>query len=52
MFSGRDTNDEYGAGIHLAEMIAILGMPPVDLLRRGKKSHEYFTEDGKAKSLP
>lgn len=31
---------------HLAEVVALLGPPPVDLLNKGKRSSEFFTEDG------
>lgn len=47
LFSGRDGSDQgYRTKIHLAEMIGLLGMPPKDLLERGKKSSEFFSEDG------
>jgi serine/threonine-protein kinase SRPK3 len=32
---------------HIAEMIAIMGLPPLELLRRGKRTTEFFTKDGK-----
>ncbi|MCJ1384038.1 hypothetical protein MMC17_007154 [Xylographa soralifera] len=33
--------------IHLAEMIALLGPPPKELLDRGAKTPDYFDENGK-----
>lgn len=31
---------------HLASIISLIGSPPQDLLERGKKSSQYFNEDG------
>ncbi|GAB7357326.1 hypothetical protein MBLNU459_g8284t2 [Dothideomycetes sp. NU459] len=39
---GGDKSTEY----HLAEMTAILGPPPLDLLRRSETSKTYFGDDG------
>lgn len=33
-------------GAHLAEMIALMGSPPPELLKKGKRSAEFFDEDG------
>lgn len=33
--------------VHLAEVIGMLGPPPLDLIRRGVRSPEFFTPDGK-----
>ncbi|KAL3484506.1 kinase-like domain-containing protein [Aspergillus germanicus] len=47
------SNDPDGRGYttraHLAKMIEILGPPPVDLISRGTRAHEFFTKDGKWK---
>jgi hypothetical protein len=32
---------------HLAEVVGLLGPPPLDLLERGVRSPEFFSEDGK-----
>lgn len=32
---------------HLAEMIALMGPPPPDLLKNGKRTAEFFDDDGK-----
>ena len=49
MFDGIDPEEEeYSNRHHLAEMIALLGPPPVDFLRRSHTSSEYFDEDGKS----
>ena len=43
LFTGWDTVDnEYRTRIHIAEMIAILGPPPPDFLKGGKRSSEFF----------
>ena len=32
---------------HLADMIALMGPPPPELLKAGKRTAEFFDEDGK-----
>ncbi|GKZ59520.1 hypothetical protein AnigIFM49718_005402 [Aspergillus niger] len=50
MFYGEDPDGKgYSTRAHLAEVIGLLGHPPLDLLQRGKRSHEFFTEDGRWK---
>ncbi|KAJ5351024.1 protein kinase domain protein [Penicillium brevicompactum] len=50
LFHGNDPDGEgYSTRAHLAEAIGIIGPPPVDVLQRGKRSHEFFTFDGKWK---
>ncbi|KGO42280.1 hypothetical protein PEX2_079290 [Penicillium expansum] len=45
MFIGINPNGKgYSTHMHLAEVIGILG-PPLDLLKRGERSHEFFTTD-------
>lgn len=34
------------ARAHLAEMIALMGPPPPELLKKGKRTAEFFDEDG------
>lgn len=47
MFYGHDpVRKRYMTRAHLAEVIGLLGMPPLDLLQRGKRSHEFFTDKG------
>ena len=52
LFYGREPTDwnpngnGYTTRAHLAEFIAALGPPPADFLQRGKRSVEFFTEDG------
>jgi serine/threonine-protein kinase SRPK3 len=50
MFYGNDPDGKgYSTRAHLAEVIAILGPPPADILKRGIRSNEFFTEDGEHK---
>ena len=47
MFIGIEPGGKgYSTRMHLAEVIGILGSPPSDLLKRGERSHEFFTKDG------
>ncbi|KAJ5799909.1 uncharacterized protein N7518_001977 [Penicillium psychrosexuale] len=47
LFVGDDPDGKgYSTRAHLAEVIAILGPPPLTLIRRGTRSPEFFTEDG------
>ncbi|CAG7996098.1 unnamed protein product [Penicillium nalgiovense] len=50
LFHGNDPDGKgYSTRAHLAEVMGILGPPPLDMLQRGKRSHEFFTSDGKWK---
>ncbi|KAG7152481.1 Serine/threonine-protein kinase SRPK like [Verticillium longisporum] len=50
LFQGNDPKENrYLTRAHLAELVALLGPPPTDLLRRGKRSSEFFAEDGEWK---
>jgi serine/threonine-protein kinase SRPK3 len=47
MFYGNDPDGKgYSTRAHLAEVVGTLGPPPLDLLKRGKRSQEFFTGDG------
>lgn len=47
LFTGQDPEHKtYRSRAHLAEMIALLGAPPLDLLQRGGLSHKFFADDG------
>jgi serine/threonine protein kinase len=39
--------DTYTTRAHLAGVIGMLGLPPLDLIQRGRRGKEFFTEDGK-----
>ncbi|GKZ39641.1 hypothetical protein AbraIFM66950_000802 [Aspergillus brasiliensis] len=50
MFYGEDPDGKgYSTRAHLAEVIGLLGHPPLDLLQQGRRSHEFFTEEGRWK---
>ncbi|KAL8832016.1 MAG: hypothetical protein Q9170_005049 [Blastenia crenularia] len=53
LFNGKDPKErKYMTRAHLAEIIAILGPPPPELLKKGKRSPEFFGEDGKSQLFP
>ncbi|PNS14678.1 hypothetical protein CAC42_1700 [Sphaceloma murrayae] len=41
----------YSTRAHLADVVALLGPPPLDLLQRGKRSSEFFDEHGRWKAV-
>ncbi|KAF2819465.1 kinase domain-containing protein [Ophiobolus disseminans] len=48
LFHGNHPEDgRYLTKCHLAEVVAMLGPPPLDLLERGSRSKEFFDEQGK-----
>lgn len=48
LFYGDDPDGKgYSTRAHLAEVMGCLGPPPLDLIQRGKRSPEFFTDDGK-----
>ncbi|KAL8788594.1 MAG: hypothetical protein Q9195_007238 [Heterodermia aff. obscurata] len=48
LFYGVDPKERaYMTRAHLAEMIALIGPPPPELLKAGKRTAEFFDEDGK-----
>ncbi|KAK4560831.1 hypothetical protein LTR86_005411 [Recurvomyces mirabilis] len=47
LFTGHDPElHRYRSRAHLAEMIALLGPPPLELLAKGRASDKFFTDDG------
>ena len=54
LFTGRDPEHHaYRSRMHLASIIALLGLPPQELIARGRRGAEFFTEDGAFKpSIP
>lgn len=52
LFNCRLPNREASSSAHLARMVSLLGLPPADLIARGKRSSEYFDEDGRFFSRP
>ncbi|KAH7317827.1 kinase-like domain-containing protein [Rhexocercosporidium sp. MPI-PUGE-AT-0058] len=48
LFHGQDPDGKgYSTRAHLAEVIALLGPPPLDLLQKGVRSSEFFDDEGK-----
>lgn len=46
LFTERLPSREESEAAHLARMVALLGPPPLDLVKRGSKSWRYFDENG------
>lgn len=47
LFSGQDPDGNgYSTRAHLAEVMALLGPPPLDLIKKGVRSREFFTKEG------
>lgn len=47
MFNSQDSDGKvYSTRAHLAEVIGLLGPPPLDLLQKGVRSSEFFDEKG------
>lgn len=47
LFHGTDPeHDAYRRRAHLAEVIALLGPPPKDLLARGQLASKFFSDEG------
>jgi hypothetical protein len=52
LFYGIDPIEKrYLTRAHLAELVAMLGPPPMDMLERGARSKEFFDGDGET-ALP
>lgn len=48
LFYGNDPDGKgYSTRAHLAEVMGLLGPPPLDMVQQGKRSDEFFTSDGK-----
>lgn len=46
LFNGQD-GEGYSNRYHIAEMVAYLGIPPLEFQRRSERSPLIFTKDGK-----
>ena len=46
LFTDRLPSRDASAPAHIAKMIALLGLPPTDLLKRGQFSKLFFNQDG------
>ena len=52
LFTGQDSDGEgWSTRAHLAEIIGLLGPPPLDLLQKGVRSSEFFDEEGTYSSI-
>ncbi|KFY48719.1 hypothetical protein V496_10237 [Pseudogymnoascus sp. VKM F-4515 (FW-2607)] len=48
LFSGQDLKrGRYTTRAHLTELISVLGPPPLELIKRGERSAEWFDGNGK-----
>ncbi|RGP65954.1 serine threonine cmgc group [Fusarium sporotrichioides] len=53
LFHGIDPeHQDYRRRTHLAEIVALIGPPPKDLLARGELSSKFFSDEGTAPDLP
>jgi len=51
LFYGDDPAGKgYSTRAHLAELVGMVGPPPLDLVQRGNRSAEFFTPDGESKA--
>lgn len=51
MFNGIDPKEEkYMTRAHVSEMVALMGLPPPELLKKGNRAAEFFDEDGQWRS--
>ena len=49
MFYSDDLKERrYITRAHLAEMIALMGSPLLELLKKGRRAAEFFNEDGES----
>ncbi|PGH34652.1 hypothetical protein GX50_02542 [[Emmonsia] crescens] len=51
IFSARNPDGKLDDAYHLAEMIAVLGPPPLEFLRRSEKSLKFWDENGNWRGL-
>ncbi|UPX12386.1 uncharacterized protein EKO05_0002935 [Ascochyta rabiei] len=50
LFHGKHPDGSgYKTAAHLAEVVAMFGPPPLDLLKRGLRSKEFFNDEGQIK---
>ncbi|KAI2819264.1 hypothetical protein CBS63078_7662 [Aspergillus niger] len=51
LFDGRNSDGLFDDRVHLAEMVAIMGPPPIEFIKRSKVGSVFWDEDGKWKDL-
>lgn len=52
MYSTRDPTTDLTVELHLAQIVALLGLPPADFVERSETAMEYFNADGKLSDAP
>lgn len=52
LFSARDKGKQHSNAQHLAEMVAILGPPPVGFIRQSEYARDFFDEQGTCPCFP
>ncbi|GAB1196237.1 hypothetical protein APSETT444_005505 [Aspergillus pseudonomiae] len=51
LFPGQNTDGIFDDRVHLAEMVALLGLPPAEFGKRSRVGHVFFDNDGRWKDL-
>ncbi|OAX78096.1 hypothetical protein ACJ72_07601 [Emergomyces africanus] len=51
LFKARNSKGQYDDAYHLAQMIAVLGPPPLDFIKRSTNSLKYWDENGDWRGL-
>ncbi|MCJ1256787.1 hypothetical protein MMC24_004611 [Lignoscripta atroalba] len=51
LFQGRNPDEKYDDGYHLADMVAVLGPPPLEFLKRSENCLRYWDENGNWRGL-
>lgn len=46
LFDGRNSDDVFDDRVHLAEMVAIMGPPPTEFIKRSMVGSVFWDEDG------
>lgn len=46
LFNGRNNDGIFDDRVHLAELIAILGPPPIEFIRRSKVGFVFWDDNG------
>jgi len=47
MFDAQESDGDHSNPLHVAEMIAYLGLPPLHFIKRSEHSHHVFDESGR-----
>ena len=52
LFDGLDEEGYHNNRVHLSEMVAFLGIPPLAFQQRSEQAYRVFNEDGSSSSSP